>query len=247
MRAGLIFAGLWLSICFAHGADRATELAKLHIEVVGGAERIAALAALRATGTVLMDSGQVRFTMIAARPNQVRLESSANGRRTVQGYDGVEPPWEFDSGRSGRRYRDMAEANAKRLIADSEYDDPLIAGTARGYTFDYAGEVEKDGRKLLRLLVTYRLTETFALLIDPETYLIEYRVETHSGGVGRPTEIITQYDKYLPVDGVLVPHAITTVTDGRVTQMMRIEQIVPNPPIGPETFSRPKTVTLPGR
>jgi hypothetical protein len=121
----------------------------------------------------------------------------------------------------------------------------LIAGAARGFTFDYAGEVEREGRKFLRLLVTYQLAETFSLLLDPETYLIEYRVETHANAARRPTEIVTQYDKYLPVDGVLVPHAITTVTDGRVTQMMRIERIVPNPPIGPETFSRPKTVTAP--
>jgi hypothetical protein len=119
MRVWLILGGLLLPSCFAHAADRAAELAKLHIEVVGGAERIAALAALRATGTVVMDGGTVRFTLIAARPNRVRLESSASGRSSVQGYDGVEPPWEFDARKKPPRYRDMDGANAKRLVADS--------------------------------------------------------------------------------------------------------------------------------
>jgi hypothetical protein len=241
MRAWFVGMGFVLLASLAR-ADRADDLARLHLEVTGGAQRVAALKAFRATGTVQMDGGQVRFLLIAARPNLVRLESEAGGRAMVQAYDGVEPPWEYDTGMSPPRSRDMPDAAAKRIMADAEFDDPLIAGKARGFVFDFAGETEVEGRRFFRLLVTYRLTETFSMLLDPETYLIAYRTETHVSGGGRQREIVTHYDRYLPVDGVLLPHQITTATDGVVTQVMTIDRIDANPPVTIDTFSRPLAV-----
>jgi len=226
-------------------ADQAEELTMLHREVSGGAERLAALAALRATGSVVMNGKRVRFTLTATRPNRVRLETEAGDRILIQGYDGIDPPWEFEPGAQPPRYRELADAAARRIIADAEYDDPLLAGQERGYAIDFAGETEANGRKYLRLLVTHRLIETFSLLIDPETFLIEFRMESHAGAGGRQLQIVTRYDQYQPVDGVLLPHEITTTIDGRVTQEMKIDRIEPNPEIGPEAFSRPAEVSPP--
>ena len=174
-----------------------------------------------------------------ARPN-------CAGRTLVQGYDGVEPPWEFDTGVWPPRYQPVSPALARRIIADAEFDDPLIAGPARGYALDYAGEVEVDGRKMRRVLETHKLTESFSLLIEPDTYLITIRTESRTSAAGRPLLIVTRYGQFQPVAGVLHPHEITTSMDGRVSQITRIDHIEPNPEITPETFSALKTVTAPG-
>src|SRR4051812_3711459 len=79
-------------------ADTGEELARIHVEAIGGKQRIAALVALRATGSVVAGGKQVRFTLTAARPAKVRLETESGGRTLVQASDGAEPPWEFDTG-----------------------------------------------------------------------------------------------------------------------------------------------------
>lgn len=226
-------------------ADRAEELASIHLEVLGGKERLAALGAFRATGTVTMAGKRVRFTLVAARPNKFRLDIEGGGRTLVQGYAGFGEPWQFDTGVWPPRYQAMDAANAKRFIADAEFDDALVGGKARGFSLDFAGEVKMEARTFLRILATHRLAETYALLVDPTTYLIEYRIESHPSSLGRPQQIVTRFDQYQGVEGVLLPFKITTTVDGNVAQVMEIERIDPNHSLTPETFSRPMVSPAP--
>src|SRR5687768_4479610 len=112
--------GSMLLLAMPLHADRAADLARIHVEAIGGKERIAALKAIRMTGHVVAGGKEVRFTMIAARPNRVRLETVNDGRTLVQGTDGVEPAWEFDTGTWPPKYRTMAAGVAKTFVADSE-------------------------------------------------------------------------------------------------------------------------------
>ncbi|MCI0436242.1 MAG: hypothetical protein L0271_21755, partial [Gemmatimonadetes bacterium] len=74
--------------------ERAEEIARIHLEAIGGERRVEALQAMRATGHVFTSGTRVRFTLIAARPDRIRLETEGNGRTLVQASDGVEPPWD---------------------------------------------------------------------------------------------------------------------------------------------------------
>lgn len=221
-------------------ADRAAEIAEIHVAVLGGRERIDALKAFRAEGHVLVASGaQVKFTMMAARPNQIRLETEKGGRTLVQGWDGTSAPWEFDTASWPPRYRDMAVGAARTFMTDAEFDDPLVAGEGRGFTLEFAGEFEADGRKMLRVLVTRRLVETYSLIVDEETCLIQMRVEQRESAGGRGIRVATHYADYRAVEGVLLPHTITLSIDGKVTQQTKIARIEANPKLEGAFFSRP--------
>jgi len=232
----VLFAALAVSV----RADLAADIARIHLEAIGGPERMAALKSLRMTGLVVVGEKRMKFRMIAARPDRVRLETESDGRTLVHASDGVEPPWEFDTGTWPPKFRDMSESAAKAFVADAEFDDPLIAGPARGFTFDYAGEVEVGPRKLLRLLVTKNLRDTFSLLLDPATYFIVMRVDERTTAGGRKRQIVTRYDDFRPVDGVLLPHRVILLTDNRVEQQMAIERVETNPEVSKDLFTRPK-------
>lgn len=228
-------------LCCAARAERADELAAIHVEAIGGRERIKALGAFRATGSVTAGGKTVGFTLTAARPDRLRLETSSGGRTLVQASDGREPPWEFDTGTWPPVYHEMPPAVAQTFLADAEFDDPLVAGKERGFTFNFTGEVEVRGKKMLRVIVTRHEKETFALLVDPETYFVAFRVDQRRAANGAAAQIITRYDDFRPVNGVLVAHDIVVMVDGHVTQHAKIEQITANPKLSPDTFTRPKS------
>jgi hypothetical protein len=115
-----------------------------------------------------------------------------------------------------------------------------VAGAARGFAFDYAGEVTSGGKKLLRLLVTRKMTDTFSVLVDAETYFIIAKVETRQSPGGRRVEIMTRYEDYRPVAGVMLPHRVAVLNDGKLMQHTLIEKVEPNPALTAETFARPK-------
>jgi hypothetical protein len=231
-----VFLSLWSTI----RADRAAEIARIHIEAVGGSKRIEALKSLRATGHVMVTGKQLRFSMLAARPSSIRLETEQGGRTLVQGYDGVEPPWEFDTGTWPPKYREMNVSTARTFAADADFDDPLIGGGARGYTLEFAGEMMVDGKKMLRVLVTRKLADTFSVLVDDETFFIVMRVEHRESAGGRRVQLVTHYEDYRPVEGVLLPHSITLAIDGKATQQTKIARIEPNPKWEEGAFTRPR-------
>lgn len=221
-------------------ADTAADIARIHLDAIGGPERVKALVAMRATGRVKSGRDEVRFTLLAARPDKVRLETQKGGRSLVQATDGEEPPWEFDTGTWPPVYRTMPAATAKTFAADAEFDDPLVTGAARGFVLEYAGEVDADGRKLLRVLVTRKLTDTFSLLIDPANYYIVKRVEFRQSVGGRKLQIVTHYEDFRAVEGVMLPHRVLVSIDGRLTQETQITKIEANPELKDDTFKRPK-------
>ncbi len=220
-------------------ADPAADIAAIHVEAMGGRERVAALVAMRATGEVTAAGKTVRFTLLAGRPDRVRVETTTGDRTLVQGSDGVAAAWEYEAGATTPQVRKMAEGTARTFTADAEFDDPLVAGAARGYGFDFGGEAVAEGRKLFRVLVTRRLTETFTLLVDASTYLIVGRQEMRGTATGRRVPVLARYGDFRPVEGVLLPHQVTVTVDGRVTQETRIERIEANPVFEVVGFSRP--------
>ena len=236
----VFFLLLLLGLSTARGADRVAEIVRIHTEAVGGKDRIAALTALRATGVAFAGGKQVKFTMTAARPAKLLLETENGARSLVQGTDGSEAPWEFDTGTWPPKYRAMADTAARTFMADAEFDDPLIAGEGRGFTLEFGGEIESGGRKLLRILVTRKLTETFSVLLDDETYFIVMRVDQRTSPSGRKLQVVTHFEDFRPVASVLLPHKITVALDGQASQQTRILRIEPNPTLTAEAFNRPK-------
>ena len=237
--------GLFLVAAVSVRADRMDDLAKIHLEAIGGKERVDALGALRATGQVFAEGKVVRFTMLAARPAKLRLETESNGRTLVQATDSAEPAWEMDTATKPAKSRAMDDGVARKFVADAEFDDPLVGGAARGYVFDFAGEMTIEGRKFLRVLVTHRLTDSYSLLIDDDTYFIAMRLEQRMTAGGRKTQVVTHYEDFRPVNGVLIAHKITVSVDGNVSQQTKVLRIEPNPILTDGSFRRPN-VEVPG-
>lgn len=229
---------MWAASLVAGPAD---DMARIHVEAIGGAERITALAAVRASGQVTTGGQTVGFRMVAARPNRVRTETESGGRTLIQSYDGKNPPWEFDTGAWPASYRPMKDAAATLFVADSEFDDPLIDSEARGYQLDLAGEVQAGERRLTKILVTRNGGLPFFILLDTETFFIMQRIDVRRQASGRSVEVVTRFERFRPVDGVLLPHLIEVAIEGRVVQTTSIEAMEPNPKVDAAIFRRPES------
>lgn len=228
---------LWLAPAVA--GSRVDDLVRIHVEAIGGRDQIQALSALRLSGEVRTGGQRLNFQMLAARPNRLRIETESGGRRRVQGTDGVRPPWERDTGAGTAVSRPMPAGVARTFASDAEFDDPLVAGAERGYALDFAGEVRRDGAAFFRILVTHPGREPISVLLDAVTYLIVERIETRASATGRPIPFVTRYADFRPVGGVLLPHELTTLVEGRVSQETHIRSIEANPPARSEDFGPP--------
>lgn len=216
-------------------ADFAADLARIHAEAVGGRERVKAFKSLKATGVTRGESGDLRFIIWAERPNRIRTEITSGDRTILQAWDGRGEPWRADSKK--RQVSVLRGEAANEIKVEAEFDDPLLAGPDRKVSLDYAGEVELEGRALLRLFVTHNFTATSTIYLDPLSYLIVRREvgrDEKGAGITR-----TDYEDYRPVAGVLMPHRLVTYRDGKRLHETLIEHIEANPKLPPGFFELP--------
>ncbi|MDO8541784.1 MAG: hypothetical protein Q7S40_15210 [Opitutaceae bacterium] len=236
-RAGaFLFASVMsVLVTSAAGADRAADIAEIHLAAMGGATHVRALGALRIKGSVITTGGQTPFTLLAVRPNRVRMETQMGGRILIRASDGVAPPWKLDPATSPAAAA-MPPAAAELFLFDADFDDPLVAWQDRGYRLELGTGKDVRGRRLLQVLVVRSLTQNITVLLDPLTYLIAYRVQQLTAGP-QPVELVSRYDDYRPVAGVLVPHEVTLFVDGELSQRATFDTVEANPPLPKDTFS----------
>ncbi|HVT73786.1 MAG TPA: DUF2092 domain-containing protein [Lacunisphaera sp.] len=217
------------------------DIARKHAERAGN--RLAALTALRAEGRTFINTEVVPFTMIAQRPNRLRVESFTPLRRVVQVYDGGSAPWVSHSDVRHGAPQDMSDAEAKEFIANADFDGPLVDFAAKGYSVDYAGEDTLEGRKAFKLLLMNRSDNIFFLWVDADTYEIVKRTVYRVINDQR-VAVDTFFKDFHEVAGVRQPYRVETVANGRTLYVMIIDRMEANPDnISPETFSRPNDLS----
>jgi hypothetical protein len=217
--------------------DIAGDIARIHIEAIGGEERVANLSSLRTAGVIVAGGQEMDFQMWAERPNHVRVELESAGLYIVQGWAGEGDPWVL-AGENGQ-VQPMPSGMKESFIADADFDDPLFQSEARGFTVEYAGEDEVDGRPVVRLLATRNITEQRMLYLAADTYFIvqEDRATTRLDGTLLETRI--RYGEFRPVRGVILAHFIQVWENGELVNEIRISWMEPNPPSDPTLYTQP--------
>ncbi len=212
----------------------AVDIARIHVEAIGGQERVDRLESFRAAGQSRLGEVTLDFQMWAARPRSIRIEVMMGNQTLVQGWDGYAEPW-IKGGMEGDPQ--PMPANVKeRFKSESDFDTALVNPVKRGFALEYAGEDEVDGRPVVKLLATRNLTDQSTLFLAADTYFIVRQDRVRFSADGVRVETQTYYDDFRPVLGVIMPHQISVYEDGRLSSSVTLNWIEPNPPMEPEMF-----------
>lgn len=237
-RLGILILLLWATSAVTR-ANEAQMLARIHVEAIGGEQRLAALKSLKVNGHVDIDDRRLHFTLWAARPNQLRMETRASDRVLIQATDGVNQPWEMDPEAEILSPSLLTGDEAREFSGNSEFDDPLVDFESRGYTLDYAGTMKWQGRQTHRIFVTRGFVHGFYLLLDAENYFITGKQWTRKTDYGREIKMEIIYGEFRPVTGLIMPHRFVTNADGEILHETLLQKVQPNAPLPEEGFSFP--------
>jgi hypothetical protein len=230
----LLSSGLGLGL---RADDLAGDIARIHIEAIGGKERVERLTGFRAAGAVRAGGREMEFQMWAERPNRIRIEVTRGPVTLIQGWDGENAPW-LREGAEGQMM-EMKGAMAADFEADSDFDDPLFQAGARGYSVEYAGEQEVEGGAVVKLLVTRDATDQSVFYLASDTYFIIRQDRTQRLPNGETKSTQTYFDDFRPVLGVTMPHSIVVQSGDKILNQTVLSWIEPNPPMESDVFRKP--------
>lgn len=221
-------------------AQLGAEIARQHAARAGGNWR--KIRTLYTEGQTRIGQETVSFRTWSARPDRLRVESFGGLRRVIQCFDGIHEPWISHTEVDGGKARLMTESDVTDFIANADFDGPLVDYAAKGFTVDYAGEDEIDGRPAFKLLLMNARDEVFFYCVDKQNYEIVKRT-VFRVAKGERVAVETFFRDFKPVGGALQPHRVETRLNGRVIYLMIIDKFEANPPatrFPPDIFAAPK-------
>ncbi|WP_438482084.1 hypothetical protein [Oleiharenicola lentus] len=222
----ILVLGLLACSVFGASTDIGRDIARQHAERAGA--KLPALNSLRGDGKTFIGREVVPFAFISQRPNRLRVESYTPLRRVVQVYDGTNAPWISHTEIKNGIPENMPEGDAKDFIENADFDGPLVNYAAKGFSVDYAGEEKIDGRDAFKLLVMSKTDHIFFLWVDTKNYEIVKRT-VYRTVKGKRVAMDTLFKDFRPVGGVLQPHRVETLADGRLLYVMVTDKMAANP------------------
>jgi hypothetical protein len=179
------------------------------------------------------------FSLELKRPRSSRLEVRFRDEAAVQVYDGTRG-WKLRPFLGRREVEPYTDEELQQASQQAALEGPLMDHAARGDVVELAGREQVEGHDVFNLKVTSRAGATRTVLVDAQTYL-EWRVDGMRKLDGKAHRVWTTFTDYKAVDGVLVPHTLTTSVEGVAgAQHIFIDRVTLNPEVSDARFSKPQ-------
>jgi len=220
------------------------QLVAKNIEAKGGANALKSLQALKLSGKLIVNQGQIQlaFAETKKRPWQVREDSTIQGMTAVQAYDGKEG-WQISPFTGRKEPEKMSADDAKSLLEDAEIDGPLVDWKEKGSTIEYVGREDVDGTSAYKIKVVRKNGDVSFVFLDPDHFL-EIRVLTQRVQHGAQQETETDVGDYEKIGGVFIPFSIEAGHKGDPDkQKIVIDKAEANVPVDDSIFKFPTTAS----
>ncbi len=209
-----------------------------HVEAKGGMDKLKALQTLEMIGKSHMGGLEVPFRALQMRPNKLRIESVIQGQTMVQAFNG-ESGWYINPMAGTEEPQEIPEQALPQVRVQSDFDGFLIDSKEKGYTVEYVGEADVEGTPAVQLRVMDTADLKIDVYLDAE-YFVDLKWEVRTEREGNRIQVDLLFSDYKDVDGLLLPHSMTTVLGGRTMSQISVDSILLNTDIDPAVFEMPQ-------
>jgi outer membrane lipoprotein-sorting protein len=184
------------------------------------------------------EQAQLPFRMELKRPRKSRMELDFRGQPAVQVYDGTNG-WRLRPFLNRHEVEPYTPDQLKEASRQDDLDGPLVDYAAKGTKIEMEGVEKVEGKDNYRLKLTFKNGESKKLWVNAQTFL-ETKIEGSPRRLdGKMHTVEVYYRDYRPVDGLVMPYLMETVTQGvKQTEKIEIEKIAVNPKLEDARFAK---------
>lgn len=224
-------------------AETVDTIVEKHIEARGGLERLRSVRSLRAAGRMRLGGRtEAAFTLVWEKPRRARFEVTFQGKVNLQVLDGDQGWWVAPLMGMPEPVPLPAET-VGQLVRGIDLEGPIVDHARKGHRVQLLGRDSVDGIAAWKLEVTTGDGTILHVFVDAERFLeIKEVCKELSTGL----DLETTFSDYKPVEGLMMPHQLTSVLQGNPMDTTLIESILLNVPVDDAEFKRPKPGTKGG-
>ena len=237
----VVFAAFALPV----SAQSVDEIVGRYLKTIGGMQKIQAVQTLRRTGNYIGGVGfEAVITQENKRGNSVREEFSLQGMTAINAYDG-KTGWKIEPWNGKKDPEALGEAEMKSIVADADFDGPLVNYKQKGNKLEFIGMDRFEGTDTFKLKITKPNGDVYIYYLDTD-YYVPIKIDTKRIVRGAEREYETALGDYKEVAGWYLPYSFETNVKGSQDKSKIVyEKIDANVPIDDQRFEMPVTSVTP--
>lgn len=220
-------------------SQTAKEILGKYIDAQGGAKALGAVKDTTISGGLdLLSYGMSgTLTMYQKEPDKMRMDIEVMGMVITQAFDG-EIAWmvNLQTGATEQMPENLTQEFKRQAIGN----EALLNPEKWGIKYDFTGKEKIDDKEYFVLTQTTSDGHVTTMYIDPATYLTYKTKGTTIGETGAEIMQESVVGDYKKVDGILMPHSMTTYRDGQEFMKMTITKIAFNAGLEDSLFQMAK-------
>ena len=200
------------------------EVVEKMIQAQGGRDALAKIKDSTFAGTIEMIQMGITgaASMYQKEPNMMRLDAEVMGMTFTQASDG-ETAW-MTNPQTGET-TEMPEKETAYMKRQALGNDALLNPKKYGITYNYTGKEKVGEKEYLILEQTYSDGYKATIYLDPETYLVYKTKALTLNQMSVEVEQESVLSEYKEVEGMMIPHTITTYQDGEEFMTITLTEV----------------------
>ena len=167
MMGAVALTALFAVSAFAQTAD---ELVAKSLQAQGGADKMKAMQSVKMSGKMKMGPMEAPFSIVKARPDEMRMEFTIQGMTGIQAFDGT-TGWMVMPFQGKKDPEAIGEDDRKELAEQADIDGPLLNYKEKGNKVELVGKEQVEGTDAYKLKITLKNGSVRYYYLDADTYL----------------------------------------------------------------------------
>lgn len=228
-----------LSAAAAAHAQTVDEIVAKNLQAKGGAEKWKAVNTVKMTGKITMQGMDLPLTVYAKRPNYNRQEIVLQDKQLVQAFDGT-TAWLLNPMMGSEVPQELPGPAAEMMRNSADFDGALIDYKSKGHTVELVGKEKMDATEVYHLKVTMKNGHIQHYYLDAGSGIELKTTADVDLGTGSKQPLETEMSNYQPVNGIMIPHTVKQMLNGKPVVQMTIDKVEFNSAIDDALFKMPK-------
>lgn len=234
----LVLLGVYL-LSFGNSiiAQDLEEVLETYFEAAGQ-DKLLKVNTITMDGDIMVQGMELPFTTIVKRPNMLRIETTIQGQKIIQVFDG-ENGWMINPMMGTLDPQDMDPETVKQLRTQADIDGELYNYEEKGHTVEYLGTDEMEGTEVHKIKLTRKDGDVSIYYIDADAYVV-LKATGKRKIQGVEVEGESTFGNYKMVEGIVFPYSITSGVAGQPGAQIVIDTILLDKPVADSLFVRPE-------
>ena len=228
-----------LSAAAAAHAQTVDEIVAKNLQAKGGAEKWKSVSSVKMTGKISMQGMDLPMTVYAKRPNHMRQEIAMQDKLVIQAFDGT-TAWLVNPMMGSEVAQELPGPTAEMMKNSADFDGALIDYKSKGHTIEFVGKEKIDATEVYHLKVTMKNGHVQHYYLDAKSGIELKTMADVDFGTGTKQALETEMSNYQQVNGIMIPHTVKQMMNGKPVVQMTIDKVEFNSTIDDALFKMPK-------